>query len=76
MDDSERMRIYVVIASILFLNMIEFEANMNFDDHRSVISKSSLVYLENAAEFLKIAATELSTILTMRTIRVLNRSIE
>lgn len=76
MDDSERMRIYVVIAGILFLNMIEFEANMNFDDHRSVISKSSLVYLENAAEFLKIAATELSTILTMRTIRVLNRSIE
>lgn len=66
-DESRKMRIYSVIAGIMFLNAVEFQESQNVG---CVICEASFNALEQTAKLFSVGLSELKKVLTTRLIRI------
>lgn len=75
-DDSQRIKVYMALSGVIYLNMIEFQDNPHAPNSGSVICESSALAIERVAELFAFSSAEIKQLMTKRHISVQNENIE
>lgn len=70
------MNVYRALSGIIYLNMIKFEDDPKLPTAGSMICNASMFAVERVAELFKFSISDITTMLTKRSMRTQNENIK